>query len=211
MKIVSKALFQSSKTQNLNAHARFSQSNLCILFQYCNFSHMMLKKQYDESGSGQMSISEECLSDLITKIHRLWLSANGTTQKLSTSDKHTPSIVISDRNKSDHYRIHPSFFFWTPKLIFVYDLFLASYEDPWNRIIYTYFFDIGYRYYNYARYLGWFLLLPAVSARPKTISSIWGHIIQERWTLDDVPTIKNFWWHISLNSLKYLSEHFSKK
>ena len=65
-------------------------------------------------------------------------------------------------------------------------------------------------YISFENYFGYFLLLPAVSARPKTISSIWGHIIQERCTLDDVPVIKKFWSLISLNSFKYLSEHFWK-
>ena len=68
-------------------------------------------RQWSDLFLSKMSISGGCLSNLITKTHRLWLSANGTTKKLSTSDKHPPSIVISDRNKSDHYRIHPSFFF----------------------------------------------------------------------------------------------------
>ena len=41
-------------------------------------------------------------------------------------------------------------------------------------------------------YFGYFLLFHAVSTRPKTISSVWDHIIQEIWTLGDVPAIKFF-------------------
>ena len=34
-----------------------------------------------------------------------------------------------DRIENVHYRIHPVFYFWTAKVTFVYDLFLASHAE----------------------------------------------------------------------------------